>query len=122
MDRIDVLVDVARPASARIIAGEEGMSSKEMAEQVLRARAYASWRQERDPDNKDDRLRSVPELNLDAQAQAALEGTAQRLGLGGRNIVRIARVARTIADLSERETVCRDDVVEACAYRTRATL
>ena len=122
MDRIDVLVDVARPDSSRIIAGERGLSSKQMAEQVSIARDFASWRREHKDDGKADRTRTVPELDLDAQARAALEGIAKRLGLGGRNIVRIARVARTIADLAESETVHKDHVMEACAYRTRATL
>jgi magnesium chelatase family protein len=121
MDRIDVLVDVARPDSSRIISGEEGLSSEQMAEQVAVARGFASWRRERS-DDKPDRTRNVPELGLDAQARASLEGVANRLGLGGRNIVRIARVARTIADLAESEEVKRDHVMEACAYRTRATL
>ena len=122
MDRIDVLVDVPRPSSARIIDGEPGTSSHDMAEQVTKARAYGSWRRSRAGEEKADRQRGVPELGLDAQARATLEGTARRLGLGGRNIVRIARVARTIADLAEHEFVGREDIVEACAYRTRATL
>ena len=122
MDRIDVLVDVARPASSRIIAGERGTSSDEMSEQVSAAREYASWRRSRTLDGRPDRLRSVPELGLDDKAKATLEGTASRLGLGGRNITRIARVARTIADIGEREFAGRDDIVEACAFRTRAKL
>ena len=100
MDRIDVVVDVARPSSARIIAGNRGMSSAQMASMVGEAREYASWRRSKEDDQKPDRSRSVPELHLDAPAKSTLEGVAERLGLGGRNIVRIARVARTIADLA----------------------
>ena len=122
MDRIDVLVDVARPASSRVIAGTRGTTSAEMSEQVSTAREYASWRRSRSHDGKPDRLRNVPELGLNDQAKATLEGTASRLGLGGRNITRIARVARTIADIDEREFIGRDDIVEACAFRTRAKL
>jgi magnesium chelatase family protein len=121
MDRIDVLVDVGRPSSSRIISGERGISSHDMAEQVKEARDYASWRRARD-DGKPDEGRSVPELHLDGSAGATLDAMAKRLGLGGRNIVRIARVARTIADLDGSEEVQRDHVMEACAFRTRATL
>lgn len=122
MDRIDVLVDVARPASGRIIAGERGVSSAEMAEQVSIARDFASWRHAQNDNDKPDTKRSVPELGLDASACATLEGVARRLGLGGRNIVRIARVARTIADIGECVSVNKGHVMEACAYRTRASL
>lgn len=122
MDRIDVLVDVARPASGRIIAGERGISSSQMASQVEQARAFASWRRAREDEDIPDRARNVPELHLDSKACSALEGIAKRLGLGGRNIVRIARVARTIADLAQECEVGKDHVLEACAFRTRASL
>ena len=52
-------------------------------------------------------------------ARERLIGLAQNLALGGRGIVRCARVARTIADLVEREKVVEDDVMEACGFRTR---
>lgn len=121
MDRIDVLVDVARPSSSRIISGEKGISSREMAVQVEEAREYASWRRARD-DGKPDERRSIPEMHLDGPASATLDGLAKRLGLGGRNIVRIARVARTVADLDGSDEVKKEHVMEACAFRTRATL
>jgi magnesium chelatase family protein len=92
-----------------------------MAEQVKEARDYASWRRARD-DGKPDERRNVPELRLDGSAGATLDGMAKRLGLGGRNIVRIARVACTIADLDGSAEVQKDHVMEACAFRTRATL
>lgn len=122
MDRIDVRVDVTRPSSARIIAGERGMSSSKMAEQVLCAREYDSWWRVRHGDGKPIRSCGVPELGLDDEAKRLLETTARRLAMGGRNIVRVARVARTIANIDECELVGTDHVMEACAFRTRATL
>ncbi|MDO4798361.1 MAG: YifB family Mg chelatase-like AAA ATPase [Coriobacteriales bacterium] len=122
MDRIDVRVDVARPSSARIIAGERGIGSKEMADQVMRAREFGSWWCERNGSSVPSRARGVPDLGLDDGAKSTLESTARRLGLGGRSIVRIAQVARTIANIDELERVGRDHVMEACAYRSRATL
>ncbi len=122
MDRIDVLVDVARPAPARIIQGDGGTTSKQMAEDVTRAREFAAWRTHGEERVERVRQGGVAAQSLDGAAQAALEGVAKRLGLGGRNIVRIARVARTIADLAEDEQVRREHVIEACAFRTRASL
>ncbi|MBM6774119.1 YifB family Mg chelatase-like AAA ATPase [Olsenella profusa] len=119
MDRIDVVVDVARPDTSKVIQGQEGMGSREMAALVARARAFASWREERSGDEESrDPVRAA---NLDVAAQAAFERLASALALGGRAIVRVARVARTIADLAERERVCEDDVVEALGFRSRMT-
>ena len=122
MDRIDVLVDVARPAPARIIQGDGGTTSRQMAEDVTRAREFAAWRMRDEGATERGRQGGVATLGLDGAAQAALEGMAKRLGLGGRNIVRIARVARTIADLAEDERVRKEHVIEACAFRTRTSL
>ena len=122
MDRIDVLVDVARPSPSRIISGEGGTSSSQMAQDVARAREFAWWRAKRTGTGEVRRGGSVAAQALDNAAEATLEGVARRLGLGGRNIVRIARVARTIADLAEKEKVGKEHVIEACAFRTRASL
>ncbi|MBR3318649.1 MAG: YifB family Mg chelatase-like AAA ATPase [Atopobiaceae bacterium] len=122
MDRIDVLVDVRRPAPSRIISGEGGTSSAQMADAVAAAREFASWRLRNAEGRASGSKGSVAEQNLDAKAKTTLDGVARRLGLGGRNIVRIARVARTIADLAEKELVNKDHIVEACAFRTRASL
>lgn len=117
MDRIDVVVDVARPATEKVIAGQEGTGSAEMRETVTRAREFASWRRAREGEEGE---KAVGGARLDSGAQAAFERLAEGLALGGRAIVRVARVARTIADLEEREVVCSDDVVEAVGFRSRS--
>lgn len=116
MDRIDLRVDVARPQSSKVIHGEEGLSSAQMREHVRSAREFRTWREARRSLGEDD-----PPLvaGFEAQALVAFEGTAERLALGGRAIARVARVARSVADLHEHELVERDDVLEALAFRTR---
>lgn len=116
MDRIDVVVDVARPRSSSVIQGREGMDSKEMSSLVAAAREFGSWRESRDEVARD----PVAAAALDVRAQATFEDLAERLALGGRAIVRVARVARTIADMERRERVSADDVVEALGFRSRA--
>lgn len=120
MDRIDVCVDVARPSSDRIIQGESGMGSAEMAERVRAGREFASWRRARDSCGE-----GASELERAAfrpDARAYFEGFARRQALGGRAIVRIGRVARTVADVGQHERVECDDVRVACLFRSRATL
>ena len=118
MDRIDVVVDVARPSSKKVIAGQQGMGSAEMAADVARAREFASWREARLGDGAP--TDPVARADLDAEASATFEGMAERLALGGRAIARVARVARTIADMAEHEQVGCDDVVEAIGFRSRS--
>ena len=118
MNRIDVFVDVHRPASSRIIQGETGMSSAQMAEQVMRGRQFASWREAR-AKKANEQLTGVDALGFDAAAKATFTTMAANFKLGGRSITKISRVARTIADLDERERVTSDDVFEALGYRSR---
>ena len=117
LDRIDVVVDVARPTSSKVIKGQHGMGSAEMAEQVLAAQEFRAWRERHLGEEPAD---PVAAAGLDGAAQTAFEGFAERLALGGRAIVRVARVARTIADLAQRERVSQDDLVEAMGFRSRA--
>lgn len=54
---------------------------------------------------------------LDAQTQSFLHDAVKRLDLSTRAYFRILRLARTIADLDERDEICFDDVAEAIGYR-----
>ncbi len=118
MDRIDVVVDVPRPESSKVISGNTGLSSGEMAEQVSAARAFRAWRESREDAAADAR---PPASMLDVRARRAFEAMARNLLLGGRGIARVVRVARTIADLAEHELVAEDDIVEAIAFRSRGS-
>lgn len=113
MDRIDIHLGVRRPESGEVLGGDGGATTAQMRDQVARAREFSSWRERRGDDSGSLSQR----LGLDERATACLEGLGRRNCLGGRSIVKVARVARTIADLQGRETVSRDDVTEASLYR-----
>ena len=121
MDRIDVVVEVARPSPDRIIQGQLGMSSAQMAEAVMAARDRSSFRLSKLSDGSLQRARmgQVACLAFTPKARAMLEKMAGTLLLGGRGLSRVALVARTIADLEGHDKVMPDDVVEACAFRQR---
>ncbi len=117
MQRIDVVCDVARPSEKSVIRGGEGMGSAEMRELVVNAREFRSWRLEREGEAP-----ALGGARFEPGAQGLFEGYAERLMLGGRAIVRVARVSRTIADLAEHPLVQKEDIVEALGFRSRATL
>ena len=114
LDRIDLVVDVARPSASSMVRGQEGMSSYEMRQLVNRARSFASWRQAQSTDERTLNAAvskgAVAGMNFDEEAQSQLEHISHTFALGGRAVVRIARVARTLADLEEREQVEAGDV------------
>ncbi|MGN0075365.1 MAG: YifB family Mg chelatase-like AAA ATPase [Parafannyhessea sp.] len=117
-DRIDLHVFVSRPDSRKVVSGEEGMSSEEMRRQVQTGREFRDWRMRQ---SGEDGLseQGLEPMRFDDCARIELENLARRLGFGGRAIVRVGGIARTIADIEERDFVTREDVLEACAYRDR---
>lgn len=117
MDRIDIVCDVARPSSKRIIQGEVGLSSAAMRTLVLSGREFASWR-EAHLISSDSRQKYID--TFDDSALQLLHRFAHGLNLGGRALTRTCRVARTIADIAHHNKVTKDDVSEAVAYRSRS--
>ena len=113
-DRIDMVLTIVRPDAASIVKGEEGASSRELAEVVMRAREFRSWREH---EGDEGRTTSFRELELSHDASDTLVALAQRMNLTGRSMSRLARIARTIADISEKKTVEAAHVLEAVAYR-----
>jgi magnesium chelatase family protein len=119
-DRIDISLWVDQP-SAEQLGGEEGERSSAVRERVLAARR----RQEQ-------RLGAArcngqidgPEVRrhclLDGEARTLLASSHRQLGLSGRGYERVARVARTIADLAGSDQVTVDHVGEAVTMRRRA--
>lgn len=119
MDRIDVQVAVARPASEKVIRGSEGMDSAAMRAIVEDARAFRAERVRKEKDGAS-AGGEVLGMRMTAGARSRLESFANKKALGGRAIVRMARVARTIADINMHGLVDIDDVLEASMYRTNA--
>jgi magnesium chelatase family protein len=121
LDRLDLLVTVARP-SAAALAEQPGTGSAPVRDRVIAAR-----------ERQQDRLAGTPatcNAQLDARllrvhaglgmpARRALSRAYDAGGLSARGHDRVLRVARTIADLDEREAIELDDVLQALALRSR---
>jgi len=98
VDRVDPALIIDRPTSHLDTAAARA--------RVLQAREYAAQRPSTD-------LRR----SLEPAARRLLEEAARSTHLSGRAVTRLLRVARTIADLSERSRVSEEHVGEALGYR-----
>lgn len=76
-----------------------------------------------DTEAEDEESRSidgvVSTFALDEAAEKCVLGLSKRTHLTGRGIVRLVRIARTIADVAESERVTQDHVLEAAMYQGR---
>lgn len=122
-DRIDVILDIARPAADLIVSGAQGMSSQDLAALVGRGRAFARRRRSARPAARAPAgvEGAVAAFDLDGEAARSLLDIARRRHLTGRGIVRLCRVARTIADIGEERLVGAAHVLEASMYQGRAS-
>lgn len=120
LDRIDLVVDVPRP-EVRISNLSDGTGNCGEASATVRGRVASALRfsQRRSSATSQGGL---SELALDSSAVATLEDAARAQGLSLRAVHRTARVARTIADLTQSPTVSRNFVLEALVFRPGAAL
>ncbi|GIK87935.1 MAG: ATP-dependent protease [Betaproteobacteria bacterium] len=119
LDRIDVAVEVPTPPPEALVLDAEAQAPPESAEVRDRV-ARARERQRRRQGVANARL-PVPDLArhgaLTADAQRLLAQAVAKRSLSARACHRIAKVARTIADLADGERVAREHVGEALAMR-----
>lgn len=126
IDRIDMVIDVARPDPSLIIEGAEGMGSNELRGMVEQGRAFAAHRRTRagePPTGKGATAleRAVASFAMTDDAAETLVGMARQNHLTGRGIKRLCRIARTIADMDEAERIGRGHVLEASMFQGRRT-
>lgn len=122
LDRIDLQIEILPVESNELSERSQGDSSTTIRERVQLARKRQS-----------DRLRSYPGLycnaqldtallttycGLDTAGQRLLQQAMEKLKLSARAYERLLKIARTIADLEERETIQPHHLAEAIQYRS----
>ena len=121
LDRIDLLVTVARPEAA-VLGDPPLTTSAAVRERVLAARERQQTRlagtQLHTNAQLDARLLRR-HVQIGADVRRTLAQAYDRGGLSARGHDRVLRVARTLADLAGRDRVKLEDVLQALALRTR---
>jgi len=117
LDRIDMHVDVPSiPFRQLQSSHQHEESSEQVAQRVNAARNVQIGRNQ-----KPNAMLTNQELQevcvLDSQCQQLLEQASQRLGLSARAYHRILRLARTIADIEQHESITQQFLTEAISYR-----
>ena len=118
MDRVDLVVDVARVDPALLLESVQTARSSELREQVLDARERAAHRN-LGPTSRLTGAVLLQACRLDDTARRRLESAARQKHLSGRGVTRLLRVARTTADIEGSDHVGADHISEMLGYRAK---
>ncbi len=115
LDRIDLFVQMSEPD---LEEAKPHASSKELHAQVIQAYEFQMSRQGKlNAHLSESELEEV--LFMSDEASSILIQASQNLGLSLRSLTKIKRVARTIADLTQSQTIEKSHMLEAISYRRR---
>jgi magnesium chelatase family protein len=120
LDRIDIQIEVEPVKYQNLDSSEKGENSETIKKRVNRARKI---QQERLAEyGLFSNAELTPKLiekfcKLDQNGRKILKNSFEKLGLSARAYGRILKVARTIADLDEKENIQVNHLAEAIQYR-----
>jgi magnesium chelatase family protein len=118
LDRFDLRITMTRLTRNELLGEPEGESSAAIRERVRAARLLQERRYGPGVTNATVGRAQLDEaLLLSASARESLGEAIDALSLTGRGMVRILRVARTIADLNHDDRVDEQHVAQALLYR-----
>lgn len=121
-DRIDLICEVSRVDPARVLESGNATPSSRIASQVAAARERAAARGACAPLAVSTPAVMIEACGLGARQRQLVEEMARSHHLSGRGIIRVLRVARTIADLEDAASVADEHLYEAFTYRVENAL
>ena len=121
LDRIDIQIEVTPVKYQKLNSEDTIETSKEIKERVNKARKIQieRYKEEKIFSNSDLTPKLIEKYcRLDKESNYILQAAFERLGLSARAYGRILKVARTIADLQEKENIDKTHIAEAIQYRS----
>ena len=128
IDRIDMWVEVSKIDYEKLAMRGDGGESKKIRARVETARKTQKERFEKMKVrsvkiNSDMSAKDITNtIDLDSQTRAALNNSAEKLGMSARSYHRVIKLARTIADLNGDEQIKTPHILEALQYRPKTYL
>lgn len=123
LDRIDIHVDVSRVEHDKMMSQERAEASAQIRARVEKARERQRKRLAGRPGlmaNADMGVSEIQQLCvLSSEARQLLDVSVKRLQLSARSYHRVLKLSRTIADLSDSNSIEIHHVAEALQYRPR---
>ncbi len=120
MDRIDIRIEV-RPVKGRDLLGEAGGRSSEYYRSRIeeaRERQIHRYREEDFCFNSEVPQRKLKDyIRVEASAEARLQEVYDQGELSARGYFKVLRLARTIADLEQKETIGQAELSQALFFR-----
>lgn len=121
LDRIDIQIEVSPVKYQKLDSEDSTETSKEIKQRVNIARKVQMDRYKKENIYSNSQL--TPKLTekyckLDKQGRQILQIAFEKLGLSARAYGRILKVARTIADLEQKDNIEEHHIAEAIQYRS----
>lgn len=120
LDRIDMIVPVARVNEKHLLAHSASPESPAVREQVIQARARQHERNHKHTNAELPSKNIAATTHLSEAATELLNSAAERMKLSARSYFKAIKVARTIADLAGEAEILAPHMAEALQYRQKA--
>ncbi|WP_319370134.1 YifB family Mg chelatase-like AAA ATPase [uncultured Ilyobacter sp.] len=120
VDRMDLYVEVKKLKTEELLNYGDGETSEIIRNRVESARERQYTRMGEGRLNSNMTQKDIKKYcKLDGDGMKILKGAVESLGLSARGYDKALKVARTIADLENRENINKSDILEALSYRKK---